>query len=310
MKQLAAGAAAVVRAPAPGRAVSELRCPLWPAQRPPVTPAAAGPPPESAGFDVHGRRAERLGHRPERFAATAVVATTRQPPAAAGESWARTAFQAPIQRVTTRSQKKADDEAKAKKRTAPVRLAAWKRRSDARKAKQRFLTGRYDTDAGPISISGLNNQRMTQARKGDYGDETFGSLPPYAKLKSSLPPHGVRGLYTRLKKKDVAKWTHKQRLATALTMGLQHGSENDRAPGLAKLIRAVARRHDADPTTPHPLDVDVNPAVSTADEARDLMNGVTPLNPDQTAAIDDYASDSSDSEDEDMGIRTKLLRHQ
>jgi hypothetical protein len=38
------------------------------------------------------------------------------------------------------------------------------------------------------------------------------------------------------------------------------------------------------------------------------MTGATPLNPDQRRAIDDYASDSSDEEDERAAVRKGLLK--
>ena len=243
-------------------------------------------------------RAEQLGHRLEQLAVTAPPAAAG---AAAGGISAATAFHAPVQRVKTRSMAK-------KKAATADRLKRWRQRSEARKAKARFLTGRYTTSTGPITISGLHNQRMTQARMGDYGNQTFGSLPPYAHLRAALPPQGERALYTKLKPSEVRAWTHRQRLAASLTAGLQHGSENDRAPGFGKLVRALARQFNADSSKPHPLDVAVNPAVSTADEARDLMSGTTALNAHQQSAIEGYASDSSDDDDDDMPLRTGLLK--
>jgi hypothetical protein len=306
------------RLPAP--AVS-LSCPRW-RPRVGVEAARGAQPPWAApvGLGVRLQQADRRGHRLDRFTVTADAAP-RQPDAAGAGTQpvpacgaaraisAAAASRAPLQRVTTREQKR-KEAAAAKDKSPAARLGRFGARALKRKLArqgQALPPGRYRTSAGPITIShGWHGQLMTKARKKDYGGQTFGSTPPYAGLKANLP--GVKALYTKVKPSAVKKWKERQRLAMALTVGLQHGSENDRAPGLGKVIRALARQHEADPTTPHPLDKSVNPAVSTAQEARDLMSGTRPLNAAQKTAISGYASDSSDDDEpEDQPIRTGMM---
>ena len=313
-------------------AVAGLHNPLWPG-RPAAEPAAAA---SSLAPGVREERADRLGHHLDGF--TAVRGDS--PAAPGGSASAGLAYRSPVQRVpVTRSQTRAANAAAAKKTVkkvaaktpaapaprkppkvparvaslksnkADARLRRWARRADARKAKGRFPVGRYDTDAGPVGISfGRHQQLMTRTRKGDFGGNTFGSVPPYADIKRAMPPGGLKALHSRVPKATTNRWTPRQKLATTLAIGLQHASENDRAPGLGKLVRSLARRREADPTAPHPLDTSVNPAVSTAQEARDLMSGTTKLNADQRTAIDDYASDSSDDDDDDQPIRLNMFR--
>lgn len=222
----------------------------------------------------------------------------------------------PIQRahaMKTRSQakakKKAEEDPEQRARRAATRLGRWHTRGVARKAEHRFPTGRFKTSTGIITISPLHRQRITQAQKTDYGGQSFGGIPPYSGLSKELVEDAISALFQKLPSSVVKRLSRRQKLATSLATGLSNVSENDKAPGMAKLIRALARRRAQDASAPHPLDPKVNPAVSTAAEARDLMSGETDLNEDQIRAITDYGSDSSDEEDEDMPLRTGLLKH-
>jgi hypothetical protein len=317
--------------------VAGLHNPLWPGR--PAADKATADGPAASPLDPGEReeRADRLGHHLERFSA----ARGDSPTMSGGPASAGLAYHSPVQRVpVTRSQTRAAKAVTAAKKTvkkvvaktpvtpaprklpkaparvaslksnkADVRLTRWARRAAARKAKGRFPVGRYDTDAGPVGISfGRHQQLMTRTRKGDFDDNSFGSVPPYADIKKAMPPGGLKALYSRVPKTATKKWTPRQKLATTLAVGLQHASENDRAPGLGKVVRALARRREAEPAAPHPLDTSVNPAVSTAQEARDLMSGTTKLNADQRMAIDDYASGSSDDDDDDQPIRLNMFR--
>ena len=192
------------------------------------------------------------------------------------------------------------------KPSADERIGHWKSRGEARKTRGRFETGRYDTSTGPVTVSGLNRQRITQGRREDYSGESFGGMPPYSKIKPDLKPESVRALYDS--SPDLPEMDEKQRLATSLATTLTNVSEADKAPGIDKLIRAQARRRNSDPTAPHPLDPSVNPAVSTAAKARQVMSGQIPLTTDQRRGIDEYASDSSDEEEESYVRRTGLLK--
>ncbi len=254
---------------------------------------------EAPGIAAQMERAERFGHRflPDDPAPSA-PAPVASPAAEAS---------APIQRVNVKATGKKKGKGKGKKKLSKSpkdRLLRWSKRGTARRERGRFATGRYRTSTGPITIGGLFGQRMTQARKEDYDEETYGRLPPYASLKTDLPRWAMAALYKPLTKTQRQKLTTKQKLAASLSTSLPNVSEEDRAPGIAKLTRALARQHVADPSKPHPFDTGVNPAVSTAAEARDLMSGETALNKSQKSAIEDYASDSSDEEaDETTGTR-------
>jgi hypothetical protein len=267
-------------------------------------------PGEAIGIAAQMERAERFGHRflPDEPR----PGTFEAGPAAAGSPAAEAS--APIQRVTLRSGKKTDAGGKAKGKKKPSvsksptdRLHRWFKRGSARRERGRFATGRYRTSTGPISISGVFGQRWTQARKEDYEGETFGSVPPYATLKKELTREKLRSIFSKLPPSQIKKLTPRQRLAASLAVGLPNVSEEDRAPGIGKLTRALARQRIAEPKKPHPFDASVNPAVSTAEEARDLVSGKTKPGPHQESAIDKYASDSSDDEAEDFARRSGIL---
>lgn len=280
-----------------------------PSRRPPLRRAlyasqeTAG---EVPGIAAQMERAERFGHRflPDEPG----LAKDEEDPVAAGSPGAGAS--APIQRVNEKGKGKKKGKGKATKKLSKSpkdRLLRWSKRGSARRERGRFARGRYQTSTGPITIGGLFGQRMTQARKGDYNEETYGSIPPYASLKKDLPGWAMAAIYKQLPKAQLKKLTTRQKLAASLSTGVSNISEEDRAPGIAKLTRALARQRVADPTKPHPFDASVNPAVSTAEEARDLVSGKTKLNKSQKSAIEDYASDSSDEEaDETTG--TALLQ--
>ena len=174
------------------------------------------------------------------------------------------------------------------------------RRASARGAKRATEgrttgAGRYQTTSGPVTVSpGHHGQLMTQSRKGDYNDETFGSYPAYNAVRAQLP--SVTPLYDPDATAPPTA-TPRQELATSLARTMGNVSEEQRAPGYGKYSRALARHHDRNPTAPHPLDPTVNVAITSAQSARDLMGGRTPLTRDMRSAVDDGMSDSSDEED-------------
>lgn len=180
--------------------------------------------------------------------------------------------------------------------TAEERLARMHDRGVARSDRGRIDTGRYDTPTGPTTLSGLFGQRMTQSRQSDYGGESFGRLPPYAGLQGNIPDAALPLLANR--NAPAPALSDRQRLATALTHTLAHGSEEDRAPGTSSYFRAMTRdyrRHQGDGQ--HPLSVANFPARSTAQEQRDLMEGRTALSEQQRRALEDDSGESSDEED-------------
>ncbi|HEU0055429.1 MAG TPA: DUF4157 domain-containing protein, partial [Longimicrobium sp.] len=191
--------------------------------------------------------------------------------------------------------------------TAEERMDRWRQRGEARKARGRLPTGRYQTPTGPVTVSGLWGQRMTQGRMEDYDDETFGSVPPYSGIRglpdTVLPPmvnpHAPTG-----------GLSEREKLGSSLGTSLVHASEEDREPGSSKFIRALIRRRIANPAAPHPFHASVNPSVPTGGAAamRALLRGDTAPNADQRAAVDGYASDSSDEDEDYAGPRKGLMR--
>lgn len=199
-----------------------------------------------------------------------------------------------------------DDEASE---DAASRVARWHQRGIARKETQRVSPGRYRVGGGslPVTVSGMNRQRISQTSKKNYEDQTLGAIPPYSKMQKHLNyPGAVQSLYDpEFEPPD--DLTVQQKMATALATTASNVSEPDKAGGADKLIRALARRHDAESDAPHPLSSDVNPMVETAAYGRSVMSGETELNEDQVAAIDDYASSSSDEEEAPWAVRSGLL---
>ncbi len=193
-------------------------------------------------------------------------------------------------------------------KSAEERLARAEERSAKRKQIDRMEKGRIDTPFGLGTVSGLWGQRMTQTRKGDYGGETFGSVPAYGPVMDHLPDRALPGI---LNSDDApTDLTDKEKLAGTTASLLTHVSEEDREPGSGKFARALIRRRIADSAAPHPFDPNVNPAVTEGgpQKMRDLIAGSTPLSAGQRSAIDQYASDSSASEDEYYGKRKGLMR--
>ncbi len=183
--------------------------------------------------------------------------------------------------------------------TAEDRLRRMRERGEARReARGRVPTGRYQTPTGMTTVSGLFGQRMSQARKEDYGGETFGSTPPYAGLQANIPDAAVANLgYPQAA--VPTGLTHRQRLAVALTHTLANASEEDRAPGYGSYSRAMARDYArTGGQDSHPLHASVNPARISAEEARDLMAGRTALSDQQRRALEEDSEPSSDSDDD------------
>lgn len=192
--------------------------------------------------------------------------------------------------------------------TAEERLARWHARGEARRQRGQIATGRYSTPTGPVTLSGGfgQRQRMSQTRRSDYDDETLGSYPSYRDVRQQVPASALAAI-SDPSYSGSSSLSARQRMATSTAVSLQV-SEEHRAPGYSKLVRALTNRHRADPTAPHPLDPSVNVAITSADRARRLMSGTDPLNPDHRAAIDGYASDSSDEDDDYGVIRKGLMR--
>ena len=182
--------------------------------------------------------------------------------------------------------------------TAEDRLARMRQRGLARRGRGRIPTGRHQTPTGMVTMSGLFGQRMTQSRRGDYGGETFGSVPPYARLQGNIPNNALPNL--RDPQAPVPRGlSNRQRLGTSLAFSLAHGSEEDRAPGTSAYFRAmtgdyIRRGYEGD----HPLSIESFPARSTAQEQRDLMEGRTPLTERQRRALEDDSEPSSDEDDD------------
>ena len=192
---------------------------------------------------------------------------------------------------------------------AAARVARWHQRGIARKETQRIPPGRYKVGGGglPVTVSGMNRQRIAQTSRKNYEDQTLGSIPPYSKMEKHLNyPGAVQSLYDPdFEPPD--DLTVQQKMATALATTASNVSEPDKAGGADKMIRALARRADAESDAPHPLSSAVNPMVETAVHGRSVMSGETDLNEDQIAAIDDYASSSSDEEEAPWALRNSLL---
>jgi hypothetical protein len=192
---------------------------------------------------------------------------------------------------------------------AAVRMKRAAERQKARNERGPFETGQYDHNVGIVGISGINRQRIAQTNKANYGGETFGSFPDYRDVRANLDYPGAHRAIYDPDFKPPSGLTHKQRIATGLGAALSNVSEDYRAPGIGKFIRAAARRHDSDPSLEHPLDPAINPAVGPKgpELSRQLMTGVG-LTEAQKDAFDGYASDSSDEEEDHFPTRTRMLR--
>jgi hypothetical protein len=153
----------------------------------------------------------------------------------------------------------------------------------------------------------MNRQRISQTNRNNYEDQTLGSIPPYSEMERHLNyPGAVQSLFDPEFTPPDDLSPHQQ-IATAVATTASNVSEPDKAGGADKLIRALARRHIAEPDAPHPLSPQVNPMVTTAAHGRSVMSGETELNEDQIAAIDGYASSSSDEEEAPWALRNNLL---
>ena len=193
---------------------------------------------------------------------------------------------------------------------ARARLARWGARSEVRRARQRFPTGRYDSATGPVTVSGMNRQRIGQTRKSDFGGETMGSIPPYTKVRDAMDYPGAANAIHDPDFVPPDDLTNTQRMGTALAVTLSNVSEGDKIKGISKYIRALSRRHKKDGNAPHPLDPAVNPAVRKggAKAGRAFMAGEGEMSDDQLAAIEGYASDSSDEDEDDFVTRRSMLK--
>jgi hypothetical protein len=182
--------------------------------------------------------------------------------------------------------------------TAESRIERMHQRGEARRKRDRIPKGRYQTPTGMTTVSGLFGQRMTQSRKDDYGGETFGSVPPYAKLQANLPNNTLSSL-SDTKAAVPDGLSDRQRLATSLVFTLAHGSEEDRAPGTSAYFRAMVRDYvSTGQQGEHPLSSTLFPARSTAQEQRNLMEGRISLNNQQRRALEEDPEPSSDEEDD------------
>jgi hypothetical protein len=204
---------------------------------------------------------------------------------------------------------------------AAARLARWNRRGTSRRESQRVGSGRYEFGQPPaaapgsteipgklpVTISGMNRQRIAQTNRANYGDETLGSIPKYSGMQQHLNYPGATKALFEPGFAPPGGLTQRQKMATGLAATASNVSEPDKAGGADKLIRALARRHDANPGAPHPLDPAVNPMVRSAPYGRSVMSGETELNEHQIAAIDGYASESSDEDAAPWPIRTGML---
>lgn len=95
-----------------------------------------------------------------------------------------------------------------------------------------------------------------------------------------------------------------QRVTGVLAAAATNISEEIRVPGISKLTRAAARAYHANPgVTSYPLDAVVNPAVSTAQAARNVLANPRTLNPQLRSAVNGSMSDSGDSDDEHYSER-------
>jgi hypothetical protein len=209
---------------------------------------------------------------------------------------------APVQRVNAPKKKKAPK--------AKDRMRRWQKRSAARKARGRLGTGRYDTPTGPVTVSGLFGQLMTQTRKADYGNKSLGSVPDYSTVRAHLPDSALSAAL--FGGKPPGTLSHHQRLAASIASALTNVSEEDREPGYGKFARALGRKRLADRTAAHPFDPAVNPAVvkGGAAKMRDLLSGNVPLNKAQRDAVDGYASDSSNEGKPNYAIRRRIIKIQ
>ncbi len=182
--------------------------------------------------------------------------------------------------------------------TAEDRLERMRERGERRKEIHgRIPTGRYDTPTGPTTLSGLFKQRMTQSRKGDYGGQTFGSVPPYSGLQAVIPPNALSTLSDR-HSPGPQGLSDRQRLATSLAHTLTNASEEDRVPGTSSYNRAIVRDYvRTGGQGYHPLSTALLPARSSAQEQRDLMEGRISLSDQQRRALEEDSASSSEAED-------------
>ncbi|MBE8907102.1 hypothetical protein [Enterobacter asburiae] len=185
---------------------------------------------------------------------------------------------------------------------AEERINRMDSRGTSRKNKKRIPQGRYKTPTGNVTVSGLFGQRMTQSRKEDYGGETFGSVPPYKFIQSSIPDDALPLLSDPMSTKP--ELTDRQRLATSLAYSLVHVSEEDRVPGTSAYFRAMNRdyiRTRGDGS--HPLSSENFPARITAKEQRKLIGGQTKLTDQQKRALEFDSGESSDEDEEHFILR-------
>lgn len=182
--------------------------------------------------------------------------------------------------------------------TAEDRLARMHARGQARRARGRIPSGRYQTPTGMATLSGVFGQRMSQTRQADYGGHTFGSLPPYAGLQTHIPFAAIDSLGHQDAAVPVGL-TNRQRNAVALGHTLANGSEEDRAEGYSGYHRAVLRDYTrTGGQGAHPFSQEMYPARTSAQAARDLMEGNTELSAQQRRALEEDSELSSDSDDD------------
>lgn len=190
--------------------------------------------------------------------------------------------------------------------TAEDRLERMRQRGEARRGRNRISVGRYQTPTGPTTLSGLFGQRMTQSRMEDYGNQTFGSVPPYSGLQANLPDNALPPLRDAQAEVPIGL-SHRQRLAASLTHSLAHGSEEDRAPGTSAYFRAMVGNYiRTGGQVDHPLSRWSFPARSSAQEQRDLMEGRTPLDNHKRQALEEDSAPSSDEDDDHYISRQNL----
>ena len=184
-------------------------------------------------------------------------------------------------------------------RDANERLLRARKRSEGRKERGDFSTGVFDTQTGPVTVSGGpgGRQRMIQGNKANYEGETFGSYPEYEDVRRALPAAALPLLVDP--RASAPPMNPRQRLATSLGTGLVNVAEDYRSSGSGKFTRPLVRAHIAKPDTyPHPFDPSFNPGAgpSGPERLRKVVSGETPLTAPQREAIDHYASESSESE--------------
>ena len=190
--------------------------------------------------------------------------------------------------------------------TPEEKIARAAERGRARKEKNRFNRGRYQTKTGPITIAGFNRQRISQGNKADYSKKSLGRIPPYSKMRDYMKKGDEQHIYDP-DAKVRGRMSVERKLATSISIGASNVSEEDKAPGIAKVIRAEARAYHAGKIKTHPLHPKVNPAVESAKRARDFMAGKEKLNKEQRISIDEEFSSSSEEEDDHWATRTGVM---